>query len=218
MKWLERQKRTGETELVGSLRSPLVAGLEETLGNGVTWPDPLAGWGRGGSSFREPRAKSRDLQNDVGEDGSIIWDTGRAEHPSVAGTGRVKESPGVFGKALSGKWHLCKAEQLYSRNYSNCDRKFLREASGRLRGIFAVWAGGKAHVLEKSWGEEAVGFGYVMHTQCKVAMACLPWKCFQHFSLLRKLNNMNVKYKTVYIAITSQEVAEVALNLGSTLF
>ena len=65
-------------------------------------------------------------------------------------------------------------------------------------------------------GEEAAGFGYGMHAQHKVAVDYLPWKGLQHFSLLRKLNNVSVKYKTVYITIASQEAAEVALNLGST--
>lgn len=56
-----------------------------------------------------------------------------------------------------------------------------------------------------------------MHAQHKVAVVYLPWKGLQRFSLLRKLNNTSVKYKTVYITITSPEVAGAALNLGSTL-
>jgi len=49
----------------------------------------------------------------------------------------------------------------------------------------------------------------------EVAVVYLPWK---GFSVLRKLNNMSVKYKTVYITIASQEVAGVVLNLGSTCY
>lgn len=63
----------------------------------------------------------------------------------------------------------------------------------------------------------AAGPGYGMHAQPKVAVVYLPWKGLQHFSLLRKSNNMSVKDKAVYITMASQEVAEVALNLGCTL-
>lgn len=66
-------------------------------------------------------------------------------------------------------------------------------------------------------GEEAVGFGLGMRAQRKVAVVYLPWKGLQHFALLRNLNNVSVKYKTVYIRIASQEGAEVGRAPGSTL-
>lgn len=70
----------------------------------------------------------------------------------------------------------------------------------------------------KAVGEEAAGFRSGIHAECKVAVVYLPWKGSKHFTLLRKLNNVSVNYKTVYITITSQEVTQVTSNLGSTLF
>lgn len=94
----------------------------------------------------------------------------------------------------------------------------LEAGKGRAAGGFLLSEQkGKTRYWKKAVGEEAVGFGYGMHAQHKVAVVYLPWKGLQHFSLLRKLNNVSVKYETVYITISSQEVAEVALNLGSTL-
>lgn len=62
-----------------------------------------------------------------------------------------------------------------------------------------------------------MGFGSGIHAECKVAMVYLPWKGSWHFSLLRKLNNVSVNYKTVYITIASQEVTQASSKLGSTL-
>lgn len=94
----------------------------------------------------------------------------------------------------------------------------MRKATRGLQGTFCCLSRRKRpHIGKKAVGEEAAGFGYGMHAQHKVAVVYLPWKGLQRFSLLRKLNNTSVKYKTVYITITSPEVAGAALNLGSTL-
>lgn len=95
----------------------------------------------------------------------------------------------------------------------------LEGSKGRAGGDFCCLSRRKRPGIRKELvgGEESMGFGYGMHTQRKIAAVYLPWKGLQHFSPLRKLNNVSVKYKTVYITIASQEVAEAVLNLGSTL-
>lgn len=75
---------------------------------------------------------------------------------------------------------------------------------------------GRPGVGKEALGKGAAGLGLAV-MQCKVAMVYLPWKGLQHFSLPRKLNNVSVKHRTVYVPVASQEIVQVALNLTSTL-